>query len=252
MRTLCLAALLLPTLAAAEDVELRQLETCGPFKGALEIADKFAELDADRRDVVDVPLSARFVREADEPLPERVFYRSEGVETDLVIAPDGEVADLFETARGLPLDGLELCTHDSHLAGKPIREARRNFDVGMMPEFTTLTGSHTLAELEEGLKDGRKFFKKMAPAAVSFMVPKLTHILVGPPPGAPGELATPVAYRGEERLGVVAGETFDNSLVIDPDDLEAMGADRLVIEGSYRLFPVPKPETMRKFAQRGG
>ena len=248
LRPVLLASLLLFATSAWAEDELRPLETCGPFGEALDLVAEFDELDADRRDVVDVPLRARFILEDGEPAPDRMFFRVGGTETDLRIAPDGNVERLFEVASTLSTDGLELCSHDSFLEGKPRKEASRNFAVGMLPEYTNLSGTHTLAELEEGLDDGRKFYKKMAPGAVSFLVPKLTHIAVAHPLDDLDNLPTVTALKDGAPLGPVATEMFRTSLLIDLDDLEEMGADSLRVEGDYRLFPVPDAKTMRRFA----
>jgi hypothetical protein len=252
---LCAALLLtafLPTGHALADdkdveVELRPETICRPFDGAVEAIDDFGKVKDKYRDVVDVIPRPRFKVTDDGPLPERVYFASaDRPDADVRVGPDGVMEGLIDVARANPES--ELCVKDPSRAGQPQREdSGLDFVLGALPQFTNRTGTFTLAELQEGTKDGRRFFKKMAPSLVSFMVPKLTHVSVSHPFDDEDNLPTVEAFTGDVSLGPVAMERFDVSQLIEVDVLEEMGADRIVVTGDHRLYPVPDADTMRKY-----
>jgi len=233
--------------ALADDSEgLREETQCQGFWDAVEALDKFADIDADRRDVVDILPRPRFADAGDVPQPDRVFFKLGEEERDLVVTSDGEVEGVFETARAMGEDA-EMCVTDTHFAGTPKSEPGRNFYVGMIPEFKAAPGRHTLAELEEGGKDGKKFFKKLAPGPLSMFVPSLDHIMVSHPFDDVDALPRVYALRGTEELGQVTLEPLDTTQLLSLETLEEMGADAIRVEGAYRLFPMPDAKTIRRF-----
>jgi len=247
----CSAAALTFTMPAFADDDsaesvLRPETICHPFQEAVEAIDEFLDIDDKYRDVVDVIPRARFQITDNGALPERVYFASAERETDVHLDAQGVMPDLLETARANPES--ELCVKDSSRAGQARKEdSGLEFILGALPQFTNRTGTFTLAELKEGTKDGRKFFKKMAPSLVSFMVPKLTHISVSHPYDDEDNLPTVEAFAGNVSLGPVTMERFDVSQLLEVEALEEMGADRIVVTGDHRLYPLPDAKTMRKF-----
>ena len=244
-RALLPLVLLLPAAALADD-ELRPLTQCNPFWDAVEALDEFADIDADRRDVVDVRPRPRFPAMDGVPLPDRMFFRLGETERDLAITPRGEVLGVFDTARELGEDA-EICVTDPHFAGTPADAPGREFHMGFLPEFLNSSGTLTVAELEKGTKDGRKFFKKLVPGPVSLLVPKFDHVMASHPFDDTTALPRVFALRGGVELGEVEMEPLDNTRLFSLDALEDLGADAIRIEGDYVLYPVPDAKTIRRF-----
>ena len=245
MTRLLLSLLLLAPAAHAAD--LREETECFAFGKIMKALDKLESVDPEYRDVVDTRPVARIARtEDDVPPPERLFFRHGDTEHDIAFPEAGEIPELLEVGYKLGKKS-EVCLTDPHFAGTPKDKQGRMVSIGMLPEYTALDGSHTLAELREGLTDGRVFYKKLAPAIVSFMVPDLTHVAVSHPLDDKHNLPTVEAFRGAESLGEVEMEPFTVSQLLDLETLEAMGADRIEVRGDYRLFPMPDAETVRKY-----
>ena len=246
MRPVPLALLLLASPAFADTDGVREVTECRDMQELAEAWDEFEEIDADRRDVVDI-LPDMHMRPTDGlPLPERLFLRTGAGETDFAIAPDGRVeGDVVRAVHAA--GGGELCATDPARAGTPRDEYGVDVVMGMLPQVVERDGTHTLAELEKGADDGRKFFKKMAPGIVSFLVPKLDHYAVSHPTDDADALPTVHAFAGERDLGPVPMERFDVSQLLSLADLEEMGADSIRVTGPYRLFPMPDAKTVRRF-----
>ena len=86
-----LMGLLLSAPAFAEDeaAELREAVTCFPSKNITKFVSKFQDMDADKRDVVDMVFSAKFDVNDGGVLPERIFIRDNGAEQNFTLTPDG-------------------------------------------------------------------------------------------------------------------------------------------------------------------
>ena len=208
--------------------------------------DEFEEIDSDRRDVVDILPAMRMEPTDGLPLPERLFLKTASGEVDFPLGADGVVeGDVVRAVHAA--GGGMLCSTDPARAGTSKEAYGVNVVMGMLPQVVERTGTHSLEQLEEGADDGRKFFKKMAPGIVSFMVPKLDHYAVSHPTDDSTQLPTVRAFRGEDDLGPVPMEPFDVSQLMSLEALEDMGADRIVVTGPYRLFPMPDAKTVRRF-----
>ena len=208
--------------------------------------DEFEEIDADRRDVVDILPAMRMEPTDGLPLPERLFLKTASGEVDFPLDADGVVQG--DVVRAVHANGGGmLCSTDPARAGTSLDEYGIDVVMGMLPQVIERPGTHSLAQLEEGADDGRKFFKKMAPGIVSFLVPKLDHYAVSHPLDDDTNLPTVHAFAGERDLGPVPMERFDVSQLMSLEYLEELGADSIRITGPYRLFPMPDAKTVRRF-----
>ena len=227
---------------------MRPETICRPVIEMLEAIDDFNDIDAKHRTIVDVEPRPRFILDPDERVPERavVVNGVDGPEqVEVPILADGTLPDLIPALRSIG-DEPRLCITDSLMAGVPFDQPGREFGIGLLPQFKLRPGTHTLAELEEGGKQGRKFFRDMVPGLVSVFVPKLDPFAVSHPLDDDRYLPTVTAWRGEESLGEVAMERFQRSQLLALDTLKDMGADRIEIAGEYRLYPLPDAKTIRK------
>jgi hypothetical protein len=248
MRAFLLAGLIaaLPALAQAEDKvpPLRERINCFPAKNITKFVSKFENMDAEKRDIVDMRFEAKFEAKDGGVLPERIFMRENGTETDFTLEADGTVPDFNKI--GAASDDAELCSEDPSREGTP-RGNDLSFSIENNVHFHDRSGYHTLAAMKEGLKDGKSHYKKMVPAPMRMIVPKLSYVMIE----YDTENTTPQysAMSGDAPIEGLTHETFCNTAMIKIKDFEVLGGDGLkVMGGPYNLTPVPGPKTLAKFA----
>ena len=233
---------------SANDSEpkLRGDEQCFPFGGAVKQFNKFSNLKPEKRDTVGLAPAAKLtVKEEGEAYPERLFIRDNGVETDLIIDADGHVTNfglIFEAS-----EDVSLCAYDPSRAGTPVEDDSISFSMDMDIQYLENTGYHDLATLKDGLKDGKSHYKKMA-GAMSFMVPKMSYVMI-----AYDAEDTPAQFKAVKdgiEIDVPTPDLFCDEPMISIETLEDMGADGLkVMGGTYKLMPTPSPKMLAKFAR---
>lgn len=236
----------LPSLVQAEDKvpSLRERINCFPAKKITKFVSKFENMDAEKRDIVDMRFEAKFEVKDGGVLPERIFMRDNGTEIDFTLKADGAVPDFKKIGRAS--DGAELCSEDPSREGTSRGEGL-SFSIENDVYFLDNSGYHTLEAMKEGLKDGKSHYKKMVPAPMRMIIPKLSYVMIE----YDAENTTPQysAMRGDAPIEGLTHETFCNTAMIKIKDLEALGGDGLkVMGGPYNLTPVPGPKTLAKFA----
>jgi hypothetical protein len=226
------------------DEEMRPAEMCFPAKDMIKYQQKFAKLDAKKKDTVSVKPAAQFeIMTVGASFPQRFFVRDGDVETDMPILPDGSVPS-FGTLFAASKDA-EICIFDPARAGTPKDEKSIKFDVNMDVSFNQAGGTHSLAELEDGLKDGKSHYKKMF-GAMSFMMPNLTHVILSyEAEDTPVQIT---ATQGGAPITGLTSEAFAGAHVIEVAAIEALGGDGLqIVGGTYQLEPGLSVEKMKKF-----
>ena len=229
--------------------EIRGEIYCFPMKYAVDLIEKLANAEADKKDIVDSVLAPRFRIFDGGELPGSYFIRPKGAAgemgTPLTIMPDGGVPDFLEKIKAADKDS-DLCIKDRARAGRPGDDEGLYFEMGLMPKFINRGGSYSYAELKEGTKDGKFLYKKMIPAVARLFMPDTNHLSL-----RYDDLDAPVqitAFKGDEVLPAIDTIYYDDAYVFDLDDLKDMDADRLVIKGgAYELSPVPSVKTMKRF-----
>ena len=242
MRYLVLMGLMLtaPTYAQAQDADVQK---CFPAKGLIKHYRKFDKLDADKKDAVSIKPEAKFeILKEGHDYPQRFFVKDGDVETDLTIEPDGRISD-FGKLLSASKDA-EMCFFDPKRAEIEDKEDGISFSISMDITFNQESGYHSLAELKDGLKDGKSHYKKMM-GAMSFMVPKLTHVILSyDNEDMPVQIT---AVKDGEAVAGLSSEPFSGAHVIDVAAIEALGADGLQISGGdYTLEPGASIEKMKK------
>jgi len=247
---IALAGLLISMPALAEDKEdtapkLRELVNCFPAKDIMKFVSKFQNIDAEKRDTVDMIFSAKFKANDGGVLPERIFIRDNGVEQNFKLAPDGEVPDFKNI--GTASEAAELCSEDPSREGTPQGEGL-NFSISSDVHFLTNTGYHDMASLEDGLKDGKSHYKKMVPGPMRMLVPSLKYVMIEyETEDTPPQYS---AMKGDTPVEGLDHVTFCELPIIKVKDLEDLGADGLkVMGGAYKLSPVPGVKTLAKFSE---
>ena len=253
---LFLALLCTPALANDVDAPKRmETEYCFGTRGYLKQLAKFDELKPDRRDTVGPVLEMVFTMEEGEAATQRAELRQgeQVVPIPLTQTGDevrsGNLAALLRERRAEIEDGgegLRLCVVDPAREGRPWNDPGYSLQPGFGVRFHDSSGTHSLAQLEDGAKDGRRHWKKMA-GAMGFLVPKFDHVAVANadrdnPPAV-------TALRGGVAVGAVEGEYYDGARMVSLDALEALGADAIRVEAdTYRLTPSPDAKTVARFA----
>lgn len=233
------------TEAEATEPEYMDAEYCFPTQGIVEALSKFDGLKESRRDTVGPELEVQFELDEGEIMPERVELRHEQSVTPVAIDEHFRSVGLDEQLLAAPA-GTEFCVFDPAREGRLRAESGYNVDIGMGVRFKDTSGWHSLASIEDGLKDGRSHYKKMV-GMMGFMVPKFDYIAVAghdddnPP--------TVFATRDGQDIGEPDFELFDGARMIALDTLEDMGADGVRIAADYyRMSPSPDAETVAKFS----
>ncbi|WP_298915173.1 hypothetical protein [uncultured Algimonas sp.] len=206
---------------------------------------KFDGLKDRKRDTVGAEFALGFDLQDGEALPERAELRDGTAVTPIAF-------DAHHRSTGLtPMlaaasDAAELCIVDPARAGRRPMDMGYRLNMGLGIRFLRTPGTHGLAEIEDGLKDGRSHYKKMA-GAMGFMVPKFDHVAVaGRDEDNPPRLW---ATADGADIGEPAFTLYDGARLVDVDVLEAMGADGIrIADGYYRLSPSPDAETVAKFS----
>lgn len=229
-----------------EDTQLRELVTCFPAKGIVEIVSKFQNLDADKRDTVDMFFEAKFKVNDGGVMPNRIFIRDAGTETDFTIDADGNISDFV--AIGKASETAELCSEDPSRVGTARGGDDMQFSLESDVYFLSHNGYHDLAALQDGLKDGKTHYKKMLPGPMRMLVPSLKYVMIEyDVEDTPPQYS---AMNGQMPVEGLSHETFCELPMIKVKDLEELGADGLkVMGGTYKLTPVPGVKTLARFTE---
>jgi len=241
---LALVLMAMPSTVTAKSNKVKEVVSCFPSKGVVKMMNRLDKIDADKRDVVNIDINPKFLIHDGGTYADRFFLREDGMDRDLNVEPDGLVPEFVSAIKAQP--GSEICVEDKARAGRPADDEGLYFQMGLSPRFLNTPGTHTFAELEEGSRDGKSYYKKMAPAAFRVLIPDTDHIALSYDDKT---IAPQIwAYKNDQTLGQVATEPFDKAHVFAVDFLEDMGADRIeILGGAYKLAPVPSVKTMKKF-----
>lgn len=233
-----------PTAMAEEAPQPIGDEFCFSIDGIGKTLSKFDSLKPEKRDVVGAEIAMQFELEDGEVMPERVELR-EGEKAQLVMFDDQDRSvGLSEQLRAMS-EPDSVCVIDPPRAERLGKDIGYSVDFGVGVRFKMTPGTHSLTEIEKGLKDGRSHYKKMV-GAMGFMVPKFTHITVSGDDDAnpPRVFAT---AKGQD-IGEPNFELYDGTRMIAVKVLEDMGADGVRVEGDkYRMSPSPDAKTIEKF-----
>lgn len=233
------------TNAFADASDLRGETFCFPAKDVPKLVGELAEVKESRRNIVDVRLQPRFIIKDEGVWPDRFYLAKDGeVVTELPFSREtGAVPTFIAAASDRP--DTDICVDDPTRAERPENDEGLYFEMGLSPLFKTTTGQHSLAELQEAAKDGKKFYKKMLPGAVAVFMPDTDYF--GIKMVNRKTLPTVTALTGgvEKPLKM---EAVKDMWVVSLDNIEDAGADSIVIGGgAYDLQPVPSPKTLRRF-----
>ena len=247
MTSLCLLTIAAPVFAQEADSSSPEIgnETCIPAQGMKDAFVKFDGLKPERIDTVRAGLNLTVQTNNDFFLPERIEFR-DGAEP--IPVPLNVKTRTAELTPFLPTvsDEARLCIVHRDLSDEPVAFANYGMSLGLSVRFIETPGTHSLAEIEDGLKDGRAHFKKMAGVG-GFMVPKFDHVAVSnhDPENPPRLWAT----KDGADIGEPESILVNGGRLISVEEVKDMGADGIRVEGDYRLSPSPDAKTVEKFMQ---
>lgn len=231
--------------AFADAPELRGETFCFPAKDVPKLVGELAEVKEKYRNVVDVRLEPRFIIKDEGTWPEKFYLAKDGeLVTELPFSREtGEVPSFISAATVRP--DTDICVDDVARADRPADDEGLYFEMGLSPLFKDTTGQHSLEELQEAAKDGKKFYKKMLPDLISAFMPDTDYFAIRMADRNAVPKATVVATNAKLDLEL---EVFKDMWVVSLDDIEDLDAQQLFIDGgAYDLQPVPSPKTMAKF-----
>ncbi|GGX72241.1 hypothetical protein GCM10011309_23170 [Litorimonas cladophorae] len=229
----------------ANDVELRGETFCFPAKDVPKLVRKLSEVKADRRDIVDVQLAPRFIIKDEGVWPERFYLAENGVEvTPLPFSQEtGAVPTFLDATSARPES--DICIDDPTRADRPRDDEGLYFEMGLSPFFKTSTGAHSLAELEKGAKDGKKFYKTMLPSWAALLMPDADYFAIRMLDPNLKPMAFALTGQGEMALDI---KVVKDMWIVSLDDIQALQASKLIVRGgAYNLQPVPSPKNLVRF-----
>jgi len=229
----------------AQESNLRGETFCFPAKGVPKLVNGLATLKPKYRNIVDVRLQPRFIVKDQGVWPDRFYLAKNGETiTELPFSREtGAVPDFLEATQTRP--DTDICIDDPTRADRPKDDEGLYFEMGLSPLFKSATGTHSLVELKEGSKDGKKFYKKMLPNAIAFLMPKTNYLAIKMVDRSKVPMAFVSTAEGERELAL---ETFKDMWIVRLDDIEAVAGEALIIRGgAYDLQPVPSPKILRRF-----
>jgi len=239
-----LSLLMMPGLAFAAD-KLRGDVFCFPAKDVPRLVDNLKEIKQERRDIVDVDIKPKFLIKDGGDWPDRFFLRTASAEIEVPVEkPSGLTPTFINEVYANPES--DVCVADASRADRPKYDEGLYFEMGLSPLFHNVSGVHEMAELKEGTKDGKKFYKKMIPAAVRMFMPDTDYLAVNY-----DDLrvtGAEIFARVNDKDIPLEVELFKEKHVVSFKDLKEMGASALVIKGgAYKLQPTVSVKTMKRF-----
>ena len=241
---LLILAVLMPQPALATD-KLRGDVFCFPAEDVPKIVKNLREVKDSRRDVVDVNINPKFLIKDGGAWPERFFLRTNSQEIDIPVEkPSGLTPSFIEQAFAYPES--DVCVADKSRADRPEYDEGLYFEMGLSPLFHNVSGVHDMGELKEGTKDGKKFYKKMIPAAVRMFMPDTDYLAINYDDLRVSDAQIFARVNGEDVP--LTAELYKEKHVVSYDALEEMGASALIVRGgAYTLQPTVSVKTMKRF-----
>ena len=214
---------------------------CMPAKTFVKILGKLDSLKPERKDSVGMSPEMSFTVNDGGVLPERVFFRHEGTETPFILEQNGHVSD-FTRIKNMNKKG-KMCLQDPSRIEKSEEENGLELNIDMDLAYHNTSGTHSLVELKDGLKDGRSHIKKLVPAPMRMLIPKFSYLQVET---VKNGVVNMTAYKAGVALSGLTITEMDGTKLIEYAQLESLGADSLKITGApYTLGPTPSPKDIK-------
>lgn len=249
-RTLILSAVMFAgagTAYAADAAELREAVSCKPVEDIVKFMKKIDDIPKDKSTVVVTKAGAQIEAADGGDMPLRVFSKVGDQETPLEVDSEGVLVN-FSRLMAMP-EETQMCIEDPARAGTPRDEPGLDFRLSVETVYRELTGRHSLEQLRLGSKEGKKHYKVLYGGGIkNAFIPDIDHVLVAPVEGQP--LSKVSVEKDGASIDVEIeelGPEKDRAYVISVKDMKKAEADFLIIEGLYKLTPVPSVKKLRSF-----
>jgi len=217
---------------------------CFPAQSLRSFFKKFDNIKTEKRDTLHAVMDMKFRTDDNYRPPERFFIKDGTIELDLTIAPDGKITD-FDKLASVSKEA-KLCGEDHNRNDN----TRFGLSGGADISFKNTSGRYSLAELTDGVKDGKSWYKKLFSGPMSIFVPKMTHIMIVPE-DKQSRLSITVTKDGSP-TELPAIEHFGGGQVIALKDLEISGMKHLNVTGGiHKIMPVPSVKKMKSLGLSG-
>lgn len=223
------------TAATANDIAAPS-EKCFPTDSIFDFAKKMDGLKDSRRDTLVTEMTAFFVNAKERAVPMTLYAKSGETRHDFAVTQDGEIADFYKTVTSMSPD-TEVC-------GPTKEDGKIGLGMGSEVMFQNRSGRYTLAELQDGVADGKSHYKKMLPGPMAMFVPKMTHIMVEyDAEDAPADIRALINNAEVTDLPIAQ---FGKAYVLEVKALEARGVQTLIVNGGpHSLSPTPSIKKMK-------
>ena len=220
-------------IAAAEDKIIA--ETCFPVERAFALLEDASTLDANRRDTVDTFLQAYFVDVETRTSPMTLYLKYEETRDSFAVNESGEVKGFHHKISNAPNEAI--------ICGTSQEEGKIGLGMSTSVRFRSNSGVHTLSEILDGVRDGKRHYKNNLGGVQAMFVPKMTHIAIIYDDVE--TLPNVSAISNGESISVEL-EPYGEMLVIDVEALAGSNVQTLIVKGgTYELLPVPSIKKMK-------
>jgi len=220
-----LMAVMLPVTAFAKD-------DCTEAKDIINVVESFYAPKPELIDKINVELNLALKGLNGYADPTELLYRYGDEEVILNLDKDGRVLEL-EKALDFNKDG-ELC---KVVAGEvPVDDGEDTAQANMNFRFiyNDADGSHQMADIYEGAKDGSKIMKSLAPGGLGFVVPGLKTLMLKPEQDN-GVMPTIRFLRKGTDVPMPNSASIGTTRLFKLKDIKSKKADQILISGSYIL-----------------
>ena len=219
------AAIISPSHALAKD-------SCTDAKDMIKVVKNFYAPKPDLSDKIRPEFKLAIKALDGYPSPNGLLYRYGDTQVKLDLDEDGRVMDL-EKALEFHEEG-EFC---KLVAGEvPLDEEGDTTEAHMGFEFVypDNNGSHQMADIYEGAKDGSKIMKGLAPGGLGFVVPGLKMLMLNP---VVENDPTPKIkfFKNDDEITAPKSVFIGKTQLFRLKDIKSSKADRLQISAPYKL-----------------
>lgn len=150
-------------------------DDCTDAKDFVRVINAFSSADAERTNIIKPKFSLKLKGIGDNPDPDGMLYRK-GDETKIfTVDSDGALMGLEDAT--LDKDG-ELCKLVAGEVAKDTGDDTVSANMSFSFLYHQSAGDIPMVDIKEGLKDGSKIMKSIAPGGLGFVVPSLKTLVV--------------------------------------------------------------------------
>lgn len=206
---------------------------CTAAKDMIGLIESFYAADPEVTNIIDPQVVMAMSAIEGFPAPDGIRYQYEGVTQDLLLDENGVVQDV-QKALSFNEDG-QLCKLVNGELVEDTGEDTASVSMNFTFHFRDTSGAHNIEVLKEGLKDGSKVMKSLAPGGLGFVVPKLKAFAVRPKEEG-GAVPMVTFMSGEDPVTDVEIANVGSTQLFKMKALKKAKIESLQIEGDYTLM----------------